>query len=180
MTRQKLILDKQEIDKTLDRIARQIWETNQGEDNLVLIGICRRGVTIATRLSVKIKNFWGASLPVGTLDINLYRDDFSEIDSQPVLKKTEIPFTVKDKKIVLCDDVLYTGRTVRAALDGIIDMGRPKKIMLAVLIDRGYRELPIEPNFTARVVTAGKDELVEVMLEEDDGIDQVIITGNNS
>lgn len=171
-----LILDKHDIARSLTRIAHEIWERNRGAENLVFIGIRRRGVTIANRLSEKLKEIQGVMIPVGALDINLYRDDLSEVASQPVLKKTEIPFSVKDKKIILCDDVLYTGRTVRAALDGIIDMGRPKEIMLAVLIDRGHRELPIQPNFAGKDISASKEELVEVLLEEDDGVDQVIIT----
>ncbi len=173
------MLNHQDIERTLNRIAHEIWERNRGAENLVLIGIRRRGVTIANRLSEKLKKFEGITIPVGALDINLYRDDLSEIASQPVLKKTEIPFSVQDKKIVLCDDVLYTGRTVRAALDSIIDLGRPKSILLAVLVDRGHRELPIQPNFSGSNVSPAREELVEVMLEEDDGIDQVIITGGD-
>lgn len=169
-------MDKQDIDRTLNRIAHEIWERNSGTENFVLIGIRRRGVTIAQRLARKLKDFEGVTIPVGALDINLYRDDLSEIASQPVLKKTEIPFSVKDRKVILCDDVLYTGRTIRAALDSIIDMGRPQSIRLAVLVDRGHRELPIEPNYTGKVLTIPKEELIEVRLEEDDGIDQVIIT----
>jgi pyrimidine operon attenuation protein/uracil phosphoribosyltransferase len=177
MSKQKLVLDKADIDRSLNRIAHEIWEKNRGAEDLVLIGIRRRGVTIAHRLSKKLSEFEGVEIPVGALDINLYRDDLSEIASQPILKKTEILFPIQDKKIVLCDDVLYTGRTVRAALDSLIDMGRPKAIMLAVLVDRGHRELPIQPNFAGRNISASKEELVEVMLEEDDGADQVIITG---
>ena len=180
MIKPKSILDKQDIDRTLKRIAHEIWEENRGAENLVFIGIRRRGVTIANRLSEKLKEFEGVTVPVGALDINLYRDDFSEVASQPVLKKTEIHFSVKNRKIILCDDVLYTGRTVRAALDSIIDMGRPMAIRLAVLIDRGYRELPIQPNYVGKNVSAEKEELVEVLLEEDDGIDKVIITGGPS
>jgi pyrimidine operon attenuation protein/uracil phosphoribosyltransferase len=171
-----LIMDKQDIERTLNRIAYEIWERNRGAENLAFIGIRRRGVTIAGRLSDKIKEFAGSAIPVGALDITLYRDDLSEIASQPVLKKTEIPFSVKDKIIILCDDVLYTGRTVRAALDCVIDLGRPNAIMLAVLIDRGYRELPIQPNYAGKDVSFSREQLVEVMLHEDDGVDQVIIT----
>jgi pyrimidine operon attenuation protein/uracil phosphoribosyltransferase len=176
MAEPKLILDKQDIDRTLNRIAHEIWERNRGAKDFVFIGIRRRGVTIAKRLSQKLKDFEKVSIPVGALDINLYRDDLSEIASQPVLKKTEIPFSVKDRTIILCDDVLYTGRTVRAALDSIIDMGRPQAIRLAVLVDRGHRELPIQPNYTGKIFSISKEELIEVLLEEDDGIDQVIIT----
>ena len=176
MVKPKLMLDKQKIDGILDRIVREIWDKSGVAENLVFIGIRRRGVTIANRLSEKLRGIEGVSIPVGALDINLYRDDFSEVASQPVLKKTEIPFSVRDKEIILCDDVLYSGRTTRAALDSIIDMGRPKSIKLAVLIDRGHRELPIQPDFAGEDIFAAREELVEVKLEEDDGIDQVIIT----
>ena len=178
MLKPTMILDKQDIDRTLTRIAHEIWERNRGAENFVLIGIRRRGATIAKRLSEKLYGFAGVSIPVGALDINLYRDDLSEIASQPVIKKTEIPFSVKGKKIILCDDVLYTGRTVRAAMDGIIDMGRPQSIRLAVLLDRGHRDLPIQPNYVGKTISTTREELVEVMLEEDDGTDQVVITGN--
>ena len=174
--RPDIIMDKNDVDRTLTRIAHEIWERNRGAENLAFIGIRRRGVTLAERLSRKLKEFEGAEIPVGALDINLYRDDLSEIASQPILKKTEIPFSIKDQKIILCDDVLYTGRTVRAALDALIDLGRPKAIRLAVLIDRGFRQLPIQPNYVGKAVTAEKGELFEVFLEEDDGRDEVIIT----
>jgi pyrimidine operon attenuation protein/uracil phosphoribosyltransferase len=175
MKKTGLILDEQDIAITLNRMAHEIWERNRG-GNFVLIGIRRRGVTIAERIAAKLHKCAGVTVPVGALDINLYRDDLSEIAAQPVLKKTEIPFDIHDKKILLCDDVLYTGRTIRAALDSIIDMGRPKAIRLVVLIDRGHRELPIQPNYAGKSISTTKDELVEVLLEEDDGIDQVIVT----
>lgn len=171
----KIILDKQDINRTLTRIAHEIWERNRGLENLVLIGIRRRGVSIAHRLSRKLQEIAGISVPVGALDITLYRDDLSEIDSQPVIKKTEIPFSLKGKRIILCDDVLYTGRTIRAALDGIIDLGRPMSIQLAVLIDRGHRELPIHANYVGKNISTTIDELIEVFLEEDDHIEQVIV-----
>jgi len=164
------------VDRTLTRIAHEIWERNRGSENIAFIGIRKRGVTIAERISGKLKKLEGAEIPVGALDINLYRDDLSEIASQPILKQTEIPFSIKGQKIILCDDVLYTGRTVRAALDALIDLGRPKAIRLAVLIDRGFRQLPIQPNYVGKNVTAEKGELFEVFLEEDDGRDEVIIT----
>ncbi len=169
-------MDKNDVDRTLTRIAHEIWERNRGSENIAFIGIRKRGVTIAERISGKLKKLEGAEIPVGALDINLYRDDLSEIASQPILKQTEIPFSIKGQKIILCDDVLYTGRTVRAALDALIDLGRPKAIRLAVLIDRGFRQLPIQPNYVGKNVTAEKGELFEVFLEEDDGRDEVIIT----
>jgi len=177
MATPKMIMDGKDIDRTLNRIAHEIWEHNRGAEQFVLIGIRRRGVTIANRLAKKLRDFAGVSIPVGALDITLYRDDLSEIASQPVLKKTEIPWPVKGKKVYLCDDVLFTGRTIRAALDGISDLGRPEAIRLIVLIDRGHRELPVQPNYTGKNVSTTKDEQVEVLLEEDDGVDQVSITG---
>ncbi|MCK5255105.1 MAG: bifunctional pyr operon transcriptional regulator/uracil phosphoribosyltransferase PyrR, partial [Deltaproteobacteria bacterium] len=139
----KLIQTQEEIDKSLKRIAHEILEKHKDGKDLFLIGIRRRGVTLAERLSAKIKEIGGFEVPIGALDINLYRDDLSEVASQPILRKTEVPFSVKDRKIILVDDVLYTGRTIRAALDAIIDLGRPQFIQLAVLLDRGHRELPI-------------------------------------
>jgi pyrimidine operon attenuation protein/uracil phosphoribosyltransferase len=130
---------------------------------------------LAKRLSSKIKEIGGIEIPIGALDINLYRDDLSEVASQPVLRKTEVPFTVREKKVILVDDVLYTGRTIRAALDAIIDLGRPHFIQLAVLLDRGHRELPIRADYVGKNVPTSKGELVEVKLMEDDGIDEVII-----
>jgi pyrimidine operon attenuation protein/uracil phosphoribosyltransferase len=174
-TKIKILLDKQDINRSLTRIAHEIWERNRGMENLVLIGIRRRGVPIARRLSQKLKEIAGIAIPVGALDITLYRDDLSEIDSQPVLKKTEIPFSIKGTRVILCDDVLYTGRTIRAALDGIIDLGRPMSIQLAVLVDRGHRELPIQANYVGKNIPSTIDEFIEVFLEEDDAMDQVMV-----
>ncbi len=171
----KFIQDNEEIDKSLKRIAYEILEKNKNGKYLVLIGIRKRGVTLAKRLSSKIKEIGGIEIPIGALDINLYRDDLSEVASQPVLRKTEVPFTVREKKVILVDDVLYTGRTIRAALDAIIDLGRPHFIQLAVLLDRGHRELPIRADYVGKNVPTSKGELVEVKLMEDDGIDEVII-----
>lgn len=180
MNATQLIMDRHDIDRTLNRIAHEIWERNRGTEDFVLIGIRRRGVTMAQRLSAKLEQIAGVAIPVGALDINLYRDDLSEIASQPVLKKTEIPFSVKGMRIILCDDVLYTGRTIRAALDSIIDMGRPRAIRLAVLLDRGGRELPIQPNYVGKNISVGPNQLIEVALEEDDGVDQVMIIQGGS
>ncbi|MBW2652486.1 MAG: bifunctional pyr operon transcriptional regulator/uracil phosphoribosyltransferase PyrR [Deltaproteobacteria bacterium] len=171
----KFIQDNEEIDKSLKRIAYEILERNKNGKDLVLIGIKKRGVTLAKRLSSNIKEIGGFEIPIGALDINLYRDDLSEVASQPILRKTEVPFTVREKKVILVDDVLYTGRTIRAALDAIIDLGRPRFIQLAVLLDRGHRELPIRADYVGKNVPTSKGELVEVKLMEDDGIDEVII-----
>jgi pyrimidine operon attenuation protein/uracil phosphoribosyltransferase len=173
--KRKVIQSKEEIDKSLKRIAHEILEKNEAGTRLVLIGIMRRGVTLAKRLSGKIEEIGGVKVPIGALDINLYRDDLSEIAAQPVLRKTEIPFSIKDKKVILVDDVLYTGRTIRAALDAIIDLGRPCFIQLAVLLDRGHRELPIRADYVGKNVPTSQRELIDVKLVEDDGIDEVII-----
>ena len=171
----RLIQAQEEIDKSLRRIAHEILEKHKDGKDLFLIGIRRRGVTLAERLSAKIKEIGGFEVPIGALDINLYRDDLSEVASQPILRKTEVPFSVKDRKIILVDDVLYTGRTIRAALDAIIDLGRPRFIQLAVLLDRGHRELPIRADYVGKNVPTSHKELIEVKLVEDDGIDEVII-----
>ena len=173
--KRKVIQSKEEIDKSLKRIAHEILEKNEAGTHIVLIGIMRRGVTLAKRLSEKIEGIGGVKVPIGALDINLYRDDLSEIAAQPVLRKTEIPFSIKDKKVILVDDVLYTGRTIRAALDAIIDLGRPCFIQLAVLLDRGHRELPIRADYVGKNVPTSQRELIDVKLVEDDGIDEVII-----
>ena len=171
----KLIQSPEEIDKSLKRIAHEILEKNTSGKDLVLVGIRKRGVTLAKRLSAKIKEIAGLEVPIGALDINLYRDDLSEVASQPILRKTEVPFSVKDRKVILVDDVLYTGRTIRAALDAIIDLGRPCFIQLAVLLDRGHRELPIRADYVGKNVPTSRKELIEVKLVEDDGIDEVIV-----
>jgi len=173
--KRKSIQNPEEIEKSLQRIAHEILEKNKSGKDLVLIGIRRRGVTLAKRLSSKIKEIAGIEVPMGVLDITLYRDDLSEIASQPVLRKTEVPFSVKNKKVILIDDVLYTGRTIRAALDAIIDLGRPRFIQLAVLLDRGHRELPIRADYVGKNVPTSQREMIEVRLVEDDGIDEVII-----
>jgi pyrimidine operon attenuation protein/uracil phosphoribosyltransferase len=171
----KVIMDKEDIDRVLTRIAHEIVERNRDCEELYLIGIRKRGVTLAQRISQKIKGIKGLEIPIGILDINLYRDDLSEIDAQPVIKKTEIPFSVKGKKIILVDDVLYTGRTIRAALDGIIDLGRPQFIQLAILLDRGHRELPIRADYIGKNIPTSRSELVEVKLLEDDGSEEVVL-----
>ncbi len=169
------ILDADGIRRALTRIAHEILERNAGTQDLVLIGIRRRGVPLAQRIAAKIKEIEGTSVPLGILDINLYRDDLSRLGYHPVLRKTDVPFSVTDKKVVLVDDVLYTGRTVRAALDAIMDLGRPKLIQLAVLIDRGHRELPIRADFVGKNVPTSRRETISVLLQEVDGIDKVVI-----
>lgn len=179
MMKSKVIHNREEIERSLKRIAHEILEKNREGHDLVLIGIKKRGTTLARRLSVYLKEVGGIEVPIGELDINLYRDDLSEISSQPILRKTEVPFAVKEKKVILVDDVLYTGRTIRAALDAIIDLGRPCSIQLAVLLDRGHRELPIRADYVGKNVPTSRGELIEVRLLEDDGMDEVIIQEDN-
>lgn len=169
------LLDKDAINRSVMRIAHEILEKNKGTENLCLIGIRKRGVYLAHRLADCIKNIEKIDIPVGILDITLYRDDLALGTSQPVVHKTEIDFDISDKTIVLVDDVLYTGRTIRAALDALIDLGRPHSIQLAVLIDRGHRELPIRPDFVGKNIPTAQSEMVEVHLKEADGLDEVVI-----
>ena len=168
------ILDAVEIDRILKRMAYEILEAHK-ENNIALVGIHTRGVYLARRLKAHLLAFEGAEVLSGEIDITLYRDDWTQMSAQPVVKTTEIPFSVEGKKIILVDDVLYTGRTVRAAMDAVIDFGRPASIELAVLIDRGHRELPIQSDFTGQCVSTEKAETVNVMLAECDGRDEVVL-----
>ncbi len=172
------ILDTDAIARALMRIAHEIVEKNKGTGNLCLIGIRTRGVYLARRLSRCIKNIEGKDVLTGALDITLYRDDFTLASGQPVVRKTEIDFDINEKNLVLVDDVLYTGRTIRAALDALIDFGRPKSIQLAVLVDRGHRELPIRADYAGKNIPTSKDERIEVRLQEADGVDEVVIIEN--
>ncbi|MBI3952105.1 MAG: bifunctional pyr operon transcriptional regulator/uracil phosphoribosyltransferase PyrR [Acidobacteria bacterium] len=169
------IMDAAKMRRALSRLASEIVEQNKGTSDLILVGIRRRGVPLAERLAEKIKELEGTDVPVGALDITLYRDDLSTIAPHPVVNKTEFPTDVTNRNIVLVDDVLYTGRTVRAALDHIIDYGRPRRIQLAVLIDRGHRELPIQADYIGKSVPTKDSEIIKVMLKETDGVDQVLI-----
>ncbi|MDD2502706.1 MAG: bifunctional pyr operon transcriptional regulator/uracil phosphoribosyltransferase PyrR [Clostridia bacterium] len=153
----------------------EIIEKNTGIDDLAVIGIRRRGVPLAERLAAIIKEIEGVSVPVGILDITLYRDDLTTLAVQPIVHKTEVPFSINNKKIILVDDVLYTGRTVRAALDALVDLGRPKLTQLAILIDRGHRELPIRADFVGKNIPTSRKELIAVNVEEIDGMDNVEI-----
>jgi len=168
-------LDKDTLNRSLMRIAHEILEKNKGTKDLCLIGIRNRGAYLAKRLGECIEKIDQEKVPVGILDITLYRDDLTLIAAQPVVHKTEIDFDITDKAVVLVDDVLYTGRTIRAALDALIDFGRPKSIQLAVLIDRGHRELPVRADFVGKNIPTAKNELVEVRLVETDGVDEVAI-----
>jgi len=173
MQEKAVVMGENEIGRTLVRIAHEIVEKNKGVSNLALIGIRTRGVFLAKRLAQEIFKIEKKEIPVGTLDITLYRDDLSLVARQPLVLKTEIPFDVSQKKIVLIDDVLYTGRTIRAAMDAIVDLGRPKVIQLVVLIDRGHRELPIRADFIGKNIPTSKKEIVKVRLTEVDGEDKV-------
>jgi pyrimidine operon attenuation protein/uracil phosphoribosyltransferase len=168
-----VVMGENEIGRTLVRIAHEIVEKNKGVSNLALIGIRTRGVFLAKRLAQEIFKIEKKEIPVGTLDITLYRDDLSLVARQPLVLKTEIPFDVSQKKIVLVDDVLYTGRTIRAAMDAIVDLGRPWVIQLAVLVDRGHRELPIRADYIGKNLPTSKKEIVKVRLNEVDGEDKV-------
>ena len=167
------LMDDQEVVRALTRIAHEIVERNKGADGLALVGVHTRGVPIAERLADLIERFEGVRPATGKLDITLYRDDLTEIALQPIVRKTEVPFDVAGMRIVLCDDVLYTGRTARAALDALVDMGRPKVIQYAVLVDRGHRELPIRADYVGKNVPTARTELVKVRLTETDGADGV-------
>lgn len=169
------LMSASEIDRTVVRLAHEILEKSGDLENLAFIGIRRRGVPLAQRLAKKIEALEKRAVPVGTLDINLYRDDLSTVGHKPVVSATEISFSVQGKDIILMDDVLYTGRTIRAALDALFDHGRPARVQLLVLIDRGHRELPIEARFIGRTVQTTQNEIVEVKFQEVDGIEKVLL-----
>jgi pyrimidine operon attenuation protein/uracil phosphoribosyltransferase len=172
-----LILDKTGIDRALTRIAHEIVEKNRGAADLVIVGIQRGGVHLSKRLAEKIREIEKVDIPVGSLDITMYRDDLATRKSQPVPQTTDIPFDIHDKIMVLVDDVLFTGRTIRAALNSIMDYGRPKRVQLAVLVDRGHRELPIRADYVGKNLPTSTREKVEVMLAEDDREEKVVILG---
>jgi pyrimidine operon attenuation protein/uracil phosphoribosyltransferase len=169
------LLSAEEIDRTLQRVAHEIVEKTSGASDLALIGVRRRGVPLSERLAQMIRSFAHVEVPVGTLDITLYRDDLSTIGPQPVVQSTHIDFPVDDRDLVIVDDVLYTGRTTRAAMNGLFDLGRPRRIMLCVLMDRGHRELPVEATFIGRTVDTTDTEIVEVRLREIDGKERVVL-----
>lgn len=176
MGKHRQILDGKEIDRILKRMACEIIEAHPTTKNVALLGIHTRGVFLARRLQKHIRAFDGGELTVGEIDITLYRDDWTQMSAQPVVKTTDIAFSVDNKQIILVDDVLYTGRTVRAAMDAAIDFGRPSRIELAVLVDRGHRELPIQSNYTGYCIKTDRSEVVNVLLQEYDGEDRVTLT----
>lgn len=170
-----LLMDQEALNRSLTRIAHEIIEKNKGIKDVALVGIRRRGVPLAERLAEKIQLIEGTEVKVGKLDITLYRDDLTTTSDYPIVHGTEIPFSIVGKKIVLVDDVLYTGRTVRAALDAMIDLGRPLAIQLAVLIDRGHRELPIRADFVGKNIPTSRKETILVKLQEIDGSEEVLL-----
>jgi pyrimidine operon attenuation protein/uracil phosphoribosyltransferase len=169
------IMDADGIRRAVTRIAHEIVEKNKGTDDLVLIGIRTRGVPLAERIHKRISEFENAIIPLGLLDITLYRDDLSTIDTQPIVHETRVPFSIDGKTVILVDDVLYTGRTVRTALDALIDLGRPQRIQLAVLIDRGHRELPIRADYVGKNVPTSNKEIISVCLDEIDKAEEVLL-----
>jgi pyrimidine operon attenuation protein / uracil phosphoribosyltransferase len=175
MQLKSVLLDEKAIQRTLLRIAHEIIEKNKGIEDLVLIGIKRRGYPIAKRVAEQIARIEGTAVPVGSVDITLYRDDLSSVNEMPKINSKDLGIEVKNKKVVLVDDVLYTGRTVRAAIDAVLDNGRPKMIQLAVLIDRGHRELPIRADYVGKNIPTSKNELISVEVAEIDKSDSVKI-----
>ncbi|MCK4545459.1 bifunctional pyr operon transcriptional regulator/uracil phosphoribosyltransferase PyrR [candidate division WOR-3 bacterium] len=169
------LMDNIAIKRAITRIAHEIIEKNKGTEDIIVVGIQRRGDFIANRIAKLLKEIEGKDIPTGKLDITLYRDDLSSIANQPVIHKTEIPVNIDEKIVILVDDVLYTGRTIRAALDELIDFGRPKRIQLAVLIDRGHRELPIKADYIGKSIPTNTNDIVDVYLKEIDKRDEVII-----
>ncbi|MFC1957655.1 bifunctional pyr operon transcriptional regulator/uracil phosphoribosyltransferase PyrR [Chloroflexota bacterium] len=171
----KIIMSSEDIRRSLARIAHEIIERNKTIEHLVLVGMRTRGVPLAKRLAANMGNPEGSKIPVGALDISLYRDDLSTLDMQPTVQRTEIPVNIDGKSVVLVDDVLYTGRSIRAAMDALIDLGRPRSIQLAVLVDRGHRELPIRADYVGKNIPSSRDEEIQVQLVETDDIDEAFI-----
>jgi len=176
MAEQKSIMNSVEINRALKRIAHEIVEKNKGVENVILVGIRTLGVPLAHKLATFIEEIEGVEIPVGTLDITMYRDDLSTLAYNPIVHETEIDMDINKKTIVLVDDVLYTGRTIRAALDAIMDMGRPQAIQLAVLVDRGHRELPIRADYAGKNVPTSRKESVDLLINEEQAMFEVIIT----
>jgi len=175
-------MDAIRVEKTIARIAHEIVERNRGLEELALVGIRSRGVPLARRIAEAVLGISGVRIPVGSLDITLYRDDLMRhaVGPQPVVRRTEIPFSIDDRRLLLVDDVLYTGRTVRAALDALIDFGRPKSIQLIVLVDRGHRELPIKADYVGKNLPTSARESVQVRVQEIDGLDEVVVEGGEA
>ena len=176
---EKIIMTSEDIRRTLARVAHEIMERNKSTEHLILVGLHTRGVPLAKRLAANIEDFEQSKLPIGSLDISPYRDDLSSIELKPIVQRTDIPDNTDGKSIVLVDDVLYTGRSIRAAMDALIDLGRPQSIQLAVLIDRGHREMPIRADYVGKNIPTSKHEDIQVRLVETDGMDEVVIISEN-
>jgi pyrimidine operon attenuation protein/uracil phosphoribosyltransferase len=176
---ERTLMSAEDIQRALVRVAHEIVEKNKGAKDLVLVGMQTRGVPLARRLAATIQDLEGISVPVGSLDISLYRDDLSSLSLKPTVHRTDVPVDVTDKQIVLVDDVFYTGRSIRAAMDALIDLGRPQSIQLAVLVDRGHRELPIRADYVGKNIPTSKNEEIKVEIKEVDGEDRVIIVSSD-
>lgn len=175
LRRKAVIANEEEMRRAILRISHEIVERNKGTSDLALVGIRRRGVPLARRIQETIRGIEGAEVPLGVVDITLYRDDLRTISPQPVVHSTELPFEVEDRVLILVDDVLFTGRTVRAAIGALMDYGRPRAIQLAVLVDRGHRELPVRADYVGKNVPTSRREIVEVEIVEEDGVDRITI-----
>jgi len=171
----KVILDAKGMDRVISRVTHEILEKNRGAEDIALVGICSGGVPLSRKIQEKIRAIEGVEVPTGYVDITLYRDDLSRAGYQPRLKRTEIPFSIDEKKVILVDDVLFTGRTIRAAMDALIDFGRPRNIQLAVLVDRGHRELPIRADYVGRNVPTSRNETVDVMIQGEPATWKVVL-----
>lgn len=176
---EKNIMTPQDIRRSLARVAHEIIERNKTTKSLILVGMRTRGVPLANRLAANMEDLEGSKIPVGALDISYYRDDIPSLNQKPTVQHTEIPISIDDNSVVLVDDVLYTGRSIRAAMDALIDIGRPRSIQLAVLVDRGHRELPIRADYVGKNIPSSRDEEIKVRLIETDGIDEVVIIKNS-
>ncbi len=175
---EKIIMTPQDIRRSLARVAHEIIERNKTTENLILVGMRTRGVPLANRLAANMEELEGSKIPVGALDISFYRDDLSSLEQKPVIQHTDIPVSIDGNSVVLVDDVLYTGRSIRAAMDALIDLGRPRSIQLAVLVDRGHRELPIRADYVGKNIPSSRNEEIRVRLLETDGMDGVVIIKN--
>ena len=176
---ERTLMSAEDIQRALVRVAHEIVERNKGAKELILVGMQTRGVPLARRLAATIQSFEGISVPVGSLDISLYRDDLSSLSLKPTVHRTDIPVDVTDKQVILVDDVFYTGRSIRAAMDALMDLGRPQSIQLAVLVDRGHRELPVRADYVGKNIPTSKNEEIKVDIKEVDGEDRVVIVSSD-
>ncbi|HEX76326.1 MAG TPA: bifunctional pyr operon transcriptional regulator/uracil phosphoribosyltransferase PyrR [Dehalococcoidia bacterium] len=176
---EKTLMPPEDIERALVRVAHEIVERNKGAEHIVLVGMQTRGVPLARRLAATIQGLEGSTIPVGSLDISLYRDDLSSLDLKPMVQRTDVPTNITGKQVVLVDDVFYTGRSIRAAMDALMDLGRPESIQLAVLIDRGHRELPIRADYVGKNIPTSRYEEIKVYVKEVDGEDKVTILTSN-